>query len=79
VIDVGRARRTASRSARRPERRSRGRDFKTTLIYADYMPAKREAELVDLAFEPVTNPVTKLSETDVTSDDPSHAGMRAHD
>jgi integrase len=26
------------------------RDFKTTLIYADYMPAEREADLVDRAF-----------------------------
>ena len=26
------------------------RDFKTTLIYADYMPAAREADLVDRAF-----------------------------
>ena len=26
------------------------RDFKTTLIYADYQPAEREAELVELAF-----------------------------
>jgi hypothetical protein len=28
------------------------RDFKTTLIYADYMPAEREADLVDRAFAP---------------------------
>lgn len=26
------------------------RDFKTTLIYADYQPAEREAELVERAF-----------------------------
>jgi hypothetical protein len=26
------------------------RDFKTTLIYADYAPAANEAELVDAAF-----------------------------
>ena len=26
------------------------RDFKTTLIYADYMPAANEADLVDRAF-----------------------------
>jgi hypothetical protein len=28
----------------------RHRDAKTTSIYADYMPDKREADLVDLAF-----------------------------
>jgi len=27
------------------------RDFKTTLIYADYQPSEREAELVERAFE----------------------------
>ena len=27
------------------------RDFKTTLIYADYMPGEREADLVNAAFE----------------------------
>ena len=26
------------------------RDSKTTLIYADYMPGKREADLIDAAF-----------------------------
>jgi hypothetical protein len=26
------------------------RDFKTTLIYADYQPAKREADLIEQAF-----------------------------
>lgn len=30
------------------------RDFKTTLIYADYAPSEREAEWVEQAFRPVT-------------------------
>ncbi len=30
------------------------RDFKTTLIYADYAPSEREAEWVEQAFSPVT-------------------------
>ena len=29
------------------------RDFKTTLIYADYAPSEREAEWVEQAFRPV--------------------------
>ena len=29
------------------------RDFKTTLIYADYAPSEREAEWVERAFAPV--------------------------
>ena len=29
------------------------RDFKTTLIYADYAPSEREAEWVEQAFSPV--------------------------
>jgi site-specific recombinase XerD len=28
------------------------RDFKTTLIYADYAPSEREAEWVEQAFRP---------------------------
>ena len=32
------------------------RDFKTTLIYADYMPGQREADLVNAAFRPDTGP-----------------------
>jgi integrase len=27
------------------------RDFKTTLIYADYLPGEHEADLVDVAFQ----------------------------
>jgi hypothetical protein len=30
----------------------RHRDFKTTLIYADYAPSEREAEWVEDAFRP---------------------------
>jgi site-specific recombinase XerD len=31
------------------------RDFKTTLIYADYAPSAREAEWVEEAFRPASN------------------------
>jgi site-specific recombinase XerD len=34
------------------------RDFKTTLIYADYAPSEREAEWVEEAFRPAA-PVTQ--------------------
>jgi integrase len=43
------------------------RDFKTTLIYADYMPSEREADLVDAAFDAGTNAGTKLSRTPANS------------
>jgi hypothetical protein len=49
------------------------RDFKTTLIYADYMPGEREADLVDLAFarpDPGTNSGTNLSVTEAHQDPP---------
>lgn len=46
------------------------RDAKTTGIYADYMPGKREADLVDLAFGRGSIPGTKLSETDSNSEKP---------
>ncbi len=52
------------------------RDFKTTLIYADYQPSEREAELVERAFGPVTNSVTNLSETELTSGHGNRSGMR---
>jgi integrase len=44
------------------------RDFKTTLIYADYMPGAQEADLVDRAFGLGTNLGTNLSATDYVSD-----------
>jgi hypothetical protein len=44
--------------------------IQTTEVYANYLPDARQAELVERAFGgAVTNPVTKLTETDVTSDD----------
>lgn len=44
------------------------RDFKTTLIYADYAPSAHEGEMVEAAFRgPIRGP--KLSETEMTSDD----------
>jgi integrase len=36
------------------------RDFKTTLIYADYEPSEREAELVELAFGSDARPAGAL-------------------
>ena len=44
------------------------RDFKTTLIYADYMPGAQEADLVDRAFGLGTNLGTNLSATGAVSD-----------
>jgi site-specific recombinase XerD len=45
------------------------RDFKTTLIYADYAPSEREADLVEAAFAGAgTNPVTNLSASQDNSD-----------
>jgi integrase len=37
------------------------RDFKTTLIYADYAPSEREAEWVEQAFSPATPAATEAS------------------
>jgi hypothetical protein len=39
------------------------RDFKTTLIDADYCPSAHETEMVECAFEAGTNSSTNLSET----------------
>ena len=39
------------------------RDFKTTLIYADYAPSTGEADLVEWAFAAGTNPGTNLNAT----------------
>ena len=48
-------------------------DFKTTLIYAAYAPAAREAEMIAQAFTrgSIRGPV--LSEPDVTSEHPTPA------
>ena len=43
------------------------RDFKTTLIYGDYMPGAQEADLVERAFALGTNLGTNLSATGVDS------------
>jgi integrase len=40
------------------------RDFKTTLIYADYAPSEHEAQMAERAFAPGTNSGTNLSETE---------------
>ena len=40
------------------------RDFKTTLIYADYAPSEHEVEMAERAFAPGTKPGTKLSESE---------------
>jgi hypothetical protein len=39
------------------------RDFKTTLIYADYAPSAQERELVERAFGRVSNKVTEERDT----------------
>jgi hypothetical protein len=50
------------------------RDFKTTLIYADYAPAAYEADLVNAAFSLAsTNLSTNLSETASNSEQESPA------
>jgi integrase len=44
------------------------RDFKTTLIYADYAPGENEANMVNAAFAPApTNPSTDLRPTQAVS------------
>jgi len=45
------------------------RDFKTTLIYADYAPSAHEAEMAERALARGTNRGTNLSETEATPDD----------
>jgi hypothetical protein len=51
------------------------RDFRTTLIYADYSPSAHEGEMVEAAFRgPIRGP--KLSETESNSENrtvPEHA------
>jgi site-specific recombinase XerD len=37
------------------------RDFKTTLIYADYAPSAREAEWVEAAFAPMVTPTPPVT------------------
>ena len=49
------------------------RDFKTTLIYADYEPSAAEAELVERAFGQGPNQGAKLSKSAVGSDDVNRA------
>jgi len=57
------------------------RDFKTTLIYADYLPdARGEAELVEQAFGgAVIKAVIKASESESNSEDLNPSGMPATD
>jgi integrase len=50
------------------------RDFSTTLVYADYAPNAREAQLVEAAFKRPEDPRgtsrgTRLSESEVISDE----------
>ena len=47
------------------------RDFKTTLIYADYQPNAHERDLVRRAFAQGPNLGPKLSETDQNLEDPN--------
>ena len=50
------------------------RDFKTTLIYADYQPSAGEAELVERAFGQGAKQGAKLSKSAVSSDHPNRTG-----
>lgn len=52
------------------------RDFKTTLIYADYQPSDQEAELVERAFGPGLQRGSKVSKSESTSDDLNPLGKR---
>jgi integrase len=45
------------------------RDFKTTLIYADYQPSAQDAELAERAFGRGINPGINLRETEANSED----------
>jgi integrase len=47
------------------------RDFKTTLIYADYAPSEHEAEMVERAFGRGANRGANVSETKVTAEHPT--------
>ena len=44
------------------------RDYRTTLIYADYAPSAGEAELVERAFAAGTNAGTNLSASESNSE-----------
>lgn len=56
------------------------RDFKTTLIYADYQPSEHESDLVERAFgERRPNRGSKLSENAATSEDPKRLNKRVLD
>ncbi|MGI8440464.1 MAG: tyrosine-type recombinase/integrase [Thermoleophilaceae bacterium] len=53
------------------------RDFKTTLVYADYQPGAHEAELVERAFAPSGHQLgINLSETDPNSEDRNRSSKR---
>jgi hypothetical protein len=43
------------------------RDYRTTLIYADYAPSAGEAELIERAFAAGTNSDTNLSASESNS------------
>ena len=57
------------------------RDFKTTMIYADYQPGAGEAGLVNAAFAPSTNSSTNLRPTQANSDQlqPDRTGINGSD
>ena len=52
------------------------RDFKTTLIYADYPPGEHDAEFVERAFGRGSNWGSKLSETEGNSEAPYRSGSQ---
>jgi hypothetical protein len=62
-------------SERRLQEMMGHRDFKTTLIYADYAPSRMESDWAEAAFgdQAVTNPVNELSDTQRTEEHPNTA------
>jgi hypothetical protein len=53
------------------------RDYRTTLIYADYAPSAHEAQMAERAFSVGINSGINLSEGDSTSEPLNRSGMRA--
>ena len=49
------------------------RDYKTTLVYADYAPHTQEQEMLEGAFEALTSPLDQLlkDESEAADDEPT--------
>ncbi|MGE5635905.1 MAG: site-specific integrase, partial [Nocardioidaceae bacterium] len=52
------------------------RDYRTTLIYADYAPSAHEAQMAERAFSPGINSGINLSESDGGSERLNRSGIR---